>query len=113
MSHFKALELSDQMLNQTTLHSSIKDIVTELLKEAILANMENSKGFLIDGYPQDIQQGEQFENEVSNPIMQKEELSSCFNVKCSFLLQGTLKKICLFEILNLFLSNVDKTESDR
>ncbi|XP_015673702.1 adenylate kinase isoenzyme 5, partial [Protobothrops mucrosquamatus] len=45
------------------------DIVTELLKEAILANMENSKGFLIDGYPQDIQQGEQFENEIGEPSL--------------------------------------------
>uniref|UniRef100_A0A8C6V837 Adenylate kinase 5 n=1 Tax=Naja naja TaxID=35670 RepID=A0A8C6V837_NAJNA len=45
------------------------DIVTELLKEAILANMENSKGFLIDGYPQEIQQGEQFENEIGEPSL--------------------------------------------
>ncbi|XP_039212616.1 adenylate kinase isoenzyme 5 isoform X2 [Crotalus tigris] len=45
------------------------DIVTELLKEAILANMENSEGFLIDGYPQDIQQGEQFENEIGEPSL--------------------------------------------
>ncbi|XP_013924539.1 PREDICTED: adenylate kinase-like [Thamnophis sirtalis] len=65
----KALQLSDQMLNQTTLHSSIKDIVTELLKEAILANMENSKGFLIDGYPQEIQHGELFENEIGEPSL--------------------------------------------
>ncbi|XP_070795546.1 adenylate kinase isoenzyme 5 isoform X1 [Pituophis catenifer annectens] len=45
------------------------DIVTELLKEAILTNMENSKGFLIDGYPQEIQQGEQFENEIGEPSL--------------------------------------------
>lgn len=95
MSHSKALQLSDQMLNQTILHSSIKDIVTELLKEAILTNMENSKGFLIDGYPQEIQQGEQFENEVSNHIVQKEELRGCLNARCPFLLQETLKNVCL------------------
>uniref|UniRef100_A0A670XRJ9 Adenylate kinase 5 n=1 Tax=Pseudonaja textilis TaxID=8673 RepID=A0A670XRJ9_PSETE len=45
------------------------DIVTELLKEAILANMESAKGFLIDGYPQEIQQGEQFENEIGEPSL--------------------------------------------
>ncbi|XP_063154212.1 adenylate kinase isoenzyme 5 [Candoia aspera] len=45
------------------------DIVTEFLKEAILANMENSKGFLIDGYPQEMQQGEQFEKQIGEPSL--------------------------------------------
>ncbi|XP_046398827.1 adenylate kinase isoenzyme 1 [Ischnura elegans] len=40
------------------------DVVMDLLKEAILANLPTSKGFLIDGYPRDICQGEIFEKEI-------------------------------------------------
>lgn len=45
------------------------DMVIEFLKEAIPANTENSKGFLIDGYPQEMQQGEQFENQIGEPSL--------------------------------------------
>ncbi|XP_053103946.1 adenylate kinase isoenzyme 5 isoform X2 [Hemicordylus capensis] len=45
------------------------DIITELLKEAIVANMEDTKGFLIDGYPQNVKQGEEFEHQIGEPSL--------------------------------------------
>ncbi|KAL1419487.1 hypothetical protein MTO96_025396 [Rhipicephalus appendiculatus] len=40
------------------------DIVLQLLKEAMEKNLGTAKGFLIDGYPRDVEQGERFEAEV-------------------------------------------------
>nr|XP_054919206.1 uncharacterized protein LOC129380930 [Dermacentor andersoni] len=40
------------------------DIVLQLLKEAIKKDLEKSKGFLIDGYPRNTEQGDRFEAEV-------------------------------------------------
>lgn len=40
------------------------DIVLQLLKEAIKKAMDTSKGFLIDGYPRNTEQGDRFEAEV-------------------------------------------------
>ncbi|XP_077549837.1 uncharacterized protein LOC144162967 [Haemaphysalis longicornis] len=40
------------------------DIVLQLLKEAIKKSMDKSKGFLIDGYPRNTEQGDRFEAEV-------------------------------------------------
>ena len=42
-----------------------KDIVLDLIKNAILKNVDTAKGFLIDGYPREIEQGIDFENKVS------------------------------------------------
>ena len=36
----------------------------QLLKEAMEAKVATSKGFLIDGYPREMEQGTRFENEV-------------------------------------------------
>ena len=36
----------------------------QLLKEAMEAKAATSKGFLIDGYPREMEQGTRFENEV-------------------------------------------------
>ena len=41
-----------------------QETVLTLLKEAMLANAATSKGFLIDGYPRELDQGVRFENEV-------------------------------------------------
>lgn len=41
------------------------DTVLELLKEAMLAKAATSKGFLIDGYPRELEQGIRFEKEVA------------------------------------------------
>ena len=41
------------------------EIVLDLIKEAMLKKVaEGSKGFLIDGYPREVAQGDQFESEV-------------------------------------------------
>jgi adenylate kinase len=41
------------------------EIVLDLVKEAMLKAIEKgSKGFLIDGYPREVKQGDQFEAEV-------------------------------------------------
>lgn len=41
------------------------DTVLQLLKEAMLAKASTSKGFLIDGYPREMEQGIRFEKEVA------------------------------------------------
>ncbi|KAL3872035.1 hypothetical protein ACJMK2_040004 [Sinanodonta woodiana] len=41
------------------------DTVLQLLKEAMMAKLSTSKGFLIDGYPRELEQGKRFENEVT------------------------------------------------
>jgi len=39
--------------------------VLQLVKEAILKSLPTSKGFLIDGYPRDVAQAEEFERTIS------------------------------------------------
>lgn len=48
------------------LSSTIKDVVLELLKEAMFASAGDTKGFLMDGFPQELKQGEEFESQVSS-----------------------------------------------
>ncbi|XP_050817841.1 adenylate kinase isoenzyme 5 [Gopherus flavomarginatus] len=43
------------------------DIVLALLKEAMIASLGDTKGFLIDGYPRDVKQGEEFECKIGEP----------------------------------------------
>ncbi|XP_042317519.1 adenylate kinase isoenzyme 5 [Sceloporus undulatus] len=45
------------------------DIVMELLKEAILPNMGDTIGFLVDGFPLEMKQAEEFENQVGDPSL--------------------------------------------
>jgi len=41
------------------------DVVLDLIKEAMLKEVaKGSKGFLIDGYPREVKQGQQFESEI-------------------------------------------------
>ncbi|XP_030883079.1 adenylate kinase isoenzyme 5-like [Leptonychotes weddellii] len=47
--------------------SLLQGIILELLKEAMLASLSNTKGFLIDGYPQEVKQGEEFGRRVGDP----------------------------------------------
>jgi len=42
-----------------------RDIVLELIKNAILKNAATAKGFLIDGYPREVEQGIDFENKIA------------------------------------------------
>lgn len=39
-------------------------VVLDLLAEAMIARLSGSKGFLIDGYPREVAQGEEFEKEI-------------------------------------------------
>ena len=41
-----------------------QETVLELLKEAMVSRAADSKGFLIDGYPRELEQGTRFEQEV-------------------------------------------------
>jgi adenylate kinase len=41
------------------------DVVLQLIKDAIIKNASTSKGFLIDGYPRELEQGKRFENEIA------------------------------------------------
>ncbi|XP_008169504.2 adenylate kinase isoenzyme 5 isoform X1 [Chrysemys picta bellii] len=43
------------------------DIVLALLKEAMIARLGDTKGFLIDGYPWDVKQVEEFECKIGEP----------------------------------------------
>ncbi|KAJ7408528.1 hypothetical protein BTVI_59304 [Pitangus sulphuratus] len=42
-------------------------IVLELLKEAMVSRLGDTKGFLIDGYPQELRDAEEFESKVGEP----------------------------------------------
>ena len=41
-----------------------QDTVLDMLRDAMLAKEDTSKGFLIDGYPREVKQGEEFEKKV-------------------------------------------------
>ncbi|ERE71220.1 endoglin [Cricetulus griseus] len=45
------------------------EIVLELLREAMMAKVDSSSGFLIDGYPREVKQGEEFEQRIGQPSM--------------------------------------------
>merc|ERR1712044_7520 len=40
-------------------------VVLDLLAEAMLSKLSGSKGFLIDGYPREVAQGQEFEKEIA------------------------------------------------
>jgi len=40
------------------------DIVLELIRDAMVKKVDHSTGFLIDGYPRELEQGQRFENEI-------------------------------------------------
>ncbi|XP_012577993.1 PREDICTED: adenylate kinase isoenzyme 5 isoform X2 [Condylura cristata] len=41
--------------------------ILELLKEAMVASLHDTKGFLIDGYPREVKQGEEFGHRIGEP----------------------------------------------
>uniref|UniRef100_A0A8C4X7G4 Adenylate kinase 5 n=2 Tax=Erpetoichthys calabaricus TaxID=27687 RepID=A0A8C4X7G4_ERPCA len=45
------------------------ETVLELMREAMVTNLESTKGFLIDGYPRDLRQGEGFEMKIAEPSL--------------------------------------------
>ncbi|XP_021565924.1 adenylate kinase isoenzyme 5-like [Carlito syrichta] len=42
-------------------------IILELLREAMVASLSNTQGFLIDGYPREVKQGEEFGRRIGGP----------------------------------------------
>ncbi|XP_020650346.3 adenylate kinase isoenzyme 5 isoform X2 [Pogona vitticeps] len=46
-----------------------EDVVVELLKEAMFASAGDTKGFLMDGFPQELKQGEEFESQIGEPSL--------------------------------------------
>ncbi|MBN3301597.1 KAD1 kinase, partial [Amia calva] len=45
------------------------DTVLDMLKDAMIAKADVSKGFLIDGYPREVKQGEEFEKKIGAPTL--------------------------------------------
>lgn len=45
------------------------ETVLDMLKDAMIAKLETSKGFLIDGYPREVRQGEEFEKKIGPPSL--------------------------------------------
>ncbi|XP_063084215.1 adenylate kinase isoenzyme 1 isoform X1 [Cavia porcellus] len=45
------------------------ETVLDMLRDAMVAKVDSSKGFLIDGYPREVQQGEEFERRIGQPTL--------------------------------------------
>ncbi|XP_067419522.1 adenylate kinase isoenzyme 5 [Emydura macquarii macquarii] len=63
------------------------DIVFALLKEAMIASLGDTKGFLIDGYPLEVKQGEEFECQIGEP-----KLVLCMDCSTETMSSRLLKK---------------------
>ncbi|KAM4761185.1 adenylate kinase isoenzyme 1 isoform 2-T3 [Cyanocitta cristata] len=46
-----------------------EDTVLDMLRDAMVAKADVSKGFLIDGYPREVKQGEEFEKKIAPPTL--------------------------------------------
>uniref|UniRef100_A0A9J8BNA7 Adenylate kinase 1 n=1 Tax=Cyprinus carpio carpio TaxID=630221 RepID=A0A9J8BNA7_CYPCA len=45
------------------------DTVLDMIKDAMIAKADVSKGYLIDGYPREVKQGEEFEKKIGAPAL--------------------------------------------
>ncbi len=52
------------LMSQLLFMLCLQEAVLGLLRDAMIKNAATSKGFLIDGYPRELDQGKRFENEV-------------------------------------------------
>ena len=43
-------------------------LILDMIKKAILEKVDHSNGFLIDGYPRQVEQGIEFEKDVSRSL---------------------------------------------
>ena len=68
------VELSVRLCSLTLVCYNMQDIVLQLLREAMEAQAATSKGFLIDGYPRELEQGKRFEHEVSAACFSEREM---------------------------------------
>lgn len=46
-----------------------QETVLDMLRDAMVAKVDISKGFLIDGYPREVRQGEEFEQRVRRDLV--------------------------------------------
>lgn len=51
-------------INRNAFGSAFQETVLDMIKDAMIAKADVSKGFLIDGYPREVKQGEEFEKKV-------------------------------------------------
>jgi adenylate kinase len=56
-------KMLNEMMEKGQLVSN--QIVLDMIKDAMIAKASTSKGFLIDGYPRQVDQGIEFENQVT------------------------------------------------
>ncbi|XP_061589231.1 LOW QUALITY PROTEIN: adenylate kinase isoenzyme 1 [Cololabis saira] len=49
--------------------AACRDTVLDMIKDAMIAKAGVSKGFLIDGYPREVKQGEEFEKKIGKPCL--------------------------------------------
>lgn len=63
------------------------NVVLDLLKEAMLGNLPKSHGFLIDGYPREVAQGQEFEKQIKEA-----KLLLYFEVSDNTMVQRLLKR---------------------
>ncbi|KPP71566.1 adenylate kinase isoenzyme 5-like, partial [Scleropages formosus] len=63
------------------------DTVLDMLKDAMIAKADVSKGFLIDGYPREVKQGEEFEKKIGPP-----DLLLYIDAKAETMLQRLVKR---------------------
>ena len=73
-------------------------MILELLRVAMV-NIPNTKGFIVDGFPREMEQGKEFENEVSMTLCLIPEMC-CILVAFPFALpvkvqQGAAKLSCI------------------
>lgn len=68
-----------------------QDTVLDMIKDAMIAKADVSKGFLIDGYPREVKQGEEFEKKVGDDMLACSSYNSHYNGK-------TLNKQSLFDL---------------
>ncbi len=61
----KGKELNEMMKNGVLVPRAV---VLDLIKQAMLKNLSTAKGFLIDGYPREVEQGVDFEEQVNLPF---------------------------------------------
>ncbi len=56
-----------------------QDTVLDMIKDAMIAKADVSKGYLIDGYPREVKQGEEFEKKVGEEMRCGSIIHPCNN----------------------------------
>lgn len=59
-----ACSLRERFVNKKFIFGTFQRVILELLRVAMVGN-PNTKGFIVDGFPREMEQGKEFENEVS------------------------------------------------